>query len=97
MIQRTPKAAIEPVIAIAINHQSGVLLSGTPAIKSVSHAIERLFSTNGGRGMRSSKGTISGAETCVSAIMRFLLWVDYSSEVPLPPVPEIPHYRRVRH
>src|ERR1700739_3970429 len=72
MIQKTPKAAMEPVMPIAINHQSGVLLSGTPAIRSVIHAIERLFSTSGGRGMRSTKGTILGAETFVSAIMRFL-------------------------
>src|SRR6202008_1315485 len=72
---------MEPVMPMAINHQSGVFISGTPAIRSVIHAIERLFSTSGGRGMRSSKGTIFRVETCVSAIMRFLRLVQKFASV----------------
>jgi hypothetical protein len=32
-----------------------------PAIRLVIHDIERLFNTIGGRGIRSSKGTVAGA------------------------------------
>ena len=74
-MQNTPKAANDPVIEIAIHHQSGVLRSTPPAIRSVTEAMERFFSTRGGLGMRSTKGTILAS---VSAIMHFLQKLGFS-------------------
>jgi hypothetical protein len=58
-MQNVPKAAKDPVIAMATHHQSGALFSTIPEIRSEIHAIERLFKTRGRLGIRSAKGIVS--------------------------------------
>ncbi len=65
-----PNAAKEPVIEMATHNRSGALFSTIPAIRSEIQAIDRLFKSSGGLGIRLSKVIVDAMGSAINHLPR---------------------------